>query len=118
MEVRFPAPDAAYQFEKVSRGKSNITPTYMLPFKKRTWYEKTLIPNRPSSHFHLYSYTPPLALRLAFKNIFRSIKVHHCKDEEKPMAKGGIPDEVLLIFGSYNFNASLWLRGYVLCTYM
>ena len=37
--------------------------------------------------------------------------MHHCKDEEKPMAKGGIPDEVLLIFGSNYFNASLWLRG-------
>ena len=38
--------------------------------------------------------------------------MHHCKDEEKPMAMGVyIPDEVLLIFGSNYFNASLWLRG-------
>ena len=38
--------------------------------------------------------------------------MHHCKDEEKTMAMGVyIPDEVLLIFGSNYFNASLWLRG-------
>ena len=38
--------------------------------------------------------------------------MHHCKDEEKLMAMGVyIPDEVLLIFGSNYFNASLWLRG-------
>ena len=37
--------------------------------------------------------------------------MHHCKDEEKPMAMGGIQDEVLLIFGSNYFNAPLWLRG-------